>query len=441
MNISSQLAKLFTNKIEALTVVFQKITQGVVGFFIILLITTRVSLENQGYFYALLNFSAAFSLLDLGLSVLMVQVSASFFSKSKMTFKDLKRKDLDNVFFDMLIWARRHFIKLSLLFLLFIPIGLIFFLNSASASSVQIVIKPFIFTIFIVALSIPALAIFSIIEGIGNIKEAYLLRIIANILAGFLAIFFIYYNQPLLAPAMIAFSSSLIAYYWAYKKYKNLFFIKEKLFRHKDIHWKSDLYALRGKVKITSAAIFLFQSGPTLIFFYFLSPIKAGQVGLSSSFLGMLSFICSAFFISNVPNMSKLVSSNKLLEFKKLFLYEFKRSFLLILIIYFVWIFLIYQIQGTNSAERFLPPLSMVLLTINFIVIHISGLLNSYSRCFGKEIMAYPFFISTLISILASILFHNFLGVFGTLLVMNISYVLLCFPVMIRNLYNIKYNS
>ena len=158
-------------------------------------------------------------------------------------------------------------------------------------------------------------------------------------------------------------------------------------------------------------------------------------------FLCMLSFISSTFFISNVPNMSKLVSSNKLSEFKKLFLYEFKRSFLFILIIYFILVFLIYQILPTKLAVRFLPLFPMILLIFNFIVIHITGLLNAYSRCFGKEVMAYPFFISTLISILASILFHNSFGVTGTLLVMNISYLFFCFPVIMRKLYIIKYNS
>jgi succinate dehydrogenase hydrophobic anchor subunit len=83
----------------------------------------------------------------------------------------------------------------------------------------------------------------------------------------------------------------------------------------------------------------------------------------------------------------------------------------------------------------------MSMLVFNFIVIQIISLLNYYSRSFGREVMANSFFIATMLGVLISILFHFFLGVSGCLLVMNISYLLLCFPKAVSYLITIKNSS
>jgi hypothetical protein len=440
MDINKPL-KLTIIRLDVATIALQKIIQGLVGLGIALLISTLLNLEYQGYFYTLVNFSSAYTLLDLGLSALMVQVSASFFAKTKMTYHDLLKQDLDNIFLDLILWSRRYFIIVSLLSLSFIPAGYLFLLKSVNNPSVEIIFIPLALAIFMTALSIPAIAILSFIEGFGKIKEVYSLRIIISILGGFLAAILIINGHSLLAPSMMPLAICLTSYPWAYMRYKNLFFIKERSFKHKDIKWKSNFDDLRNKVKLTSIGIFFFQSGPTLIFFYFFSPHQAGQVGLSSAFLGMGLFIASAFFIAKIPELSKLVSSKKTDEARRIFQYEFRRAMILTFIGYIIWLIFICFITNTKLGERFLSPINMSMLVINFVVIQIATLLNYYSRSFGKEVMAHSFFIATMLGVLISILFHGFLGVSGCLLIMNISYLFLCFPQAIKYLFTIKNSS
>ena len=428
----NKLIKILFTRLDVTAIALQKIIQGIVGLIIALLISTHVNLEYQGYFYTLVNLSAAYTLFDLGLSGLMVQVSASFFAKSKILYSDLKKQNLNNIFIDLIAWSRRYFFTMSLFTLIFIPIGYLFFLKSSSASSVNIVLIPLIMTIALSAFSIPAIAILSVIEGVGKINESYGLRIVISIIGALLAASLILSENALFAAGMIPLSTSLVSYSWAYIKYKNIFCFRGWSIKHRSIHWKVDLDFLRNKVKVTSIAVFIFQSGPTLFFFYFFSPHKAGQIGLSSSFLGIGSFICSSFFIAKIPELARLISSEKINDAKLLFIFEFKRALILTLAGYFTLLAFIYLLRNYDIGTRFLSPADMTLLIFNFITIHLVTLINSYSRCYGEEVMAKPFFFATTVGILISILMHAFLDTFGMLLILNISYLLICFPMIIK---------
>lgn len=432
------IRQLLQNRSEIIVIALQKITQGGIGFLITLLIATFTNLEHQGYYYTLINFSAAYTLLDLGLSVLMVQISSSLFAKSKINNINNIKYRPNNVFLEMLVWVRQYFLKLSALFLLFLPIGYFYFNKSASTITTTVWQWPLFMTVLSVAISIPAYAILSIIEGIGRINEAYILRIFISLLGGILACICILCDQSLFAPSMMPLAMSLIAYYWAYRQYRSLLFCKEHPFYNLDRKWKKDLLVLRSKVKLTSIATFLFQSGPTLIIFYYLGSRPAGQMGLSISFLGMITFISNSFFIAKIPKLTKLVSIKNHLDSKKLFLYEFNRGIQLTLIGYFVWMLFIYSIHELNIAERFLNPFDTLLLVFNFIIIQLVNFLNTHSRSYGKEIMAHQFFNATVISLVLFVIFNSLLSVTNLLLTMNISYLLICVPVLIKYLKKIK---
>ena len=437
MNLFKML-KLSQNRSEIIVIALQKIAQGGVGFLITLLIVTFINREYHGYYFTLINFSAAYTLLDLGLSVLMVQISATLFAKSKINDIDTIKQGVDNVFLEMLVWVRQYFLKLSALFLLFLPIGYFYFDKSAPAILPNVWLWPLIITILSVALSIPAYAILSIIEGIGRVNEAYTLRILISLLGGILACFCILNNQPLFAPSMMPISMSLIAYYWAYRQYRNLLFYKESSFYKSDKVWHLNLIELRNKVKLTAIATFLFQSGPTLLIFYYLGSYPAGQMGLSISFLGIITFISSSFFIAKIPELTRLESIKNHLGSKKLFIYEFNRAIRLMLIGYSGWILIVYSIQGLNIAERFLNPFNMLLLTLNFIVIQLVALLNIHSRSQGQEIMAHPFFNATIISSVLFVIFSSLLSVTNILITMNTAYLVICMPPLIKYFKEIK---
>jgi hypothetical protein len=436
----TKFRKIDIYKSDAFFVALQKITQGFIGFLIVLLISSLVDLDYQGYYFALVNVAATYSILDLGLSVLLVQISASLFGPGNEDTGRIVKHHRHHLFVDMVLWAKSHFTKLSFLFLIFLPIGFLYFLKSAPNIPTNIWLWPLIFTFFSVAFSIPAYAILSIIEGMGRIREVYVLRIIISITGGFLACFLIFTGKVLYAPSMMSVSLSLVTYYWVFKKYNSLFFSKKNYSLRPDKKWDLDLALLRNKVRLTSIATFLFQSGPTLIVFYFLGAHQAGQVGLSMSFIAMLNFLSSIFFTAKIPELTKVASMKKLNFFKLLFFRQFKRAVALTLISYSIWILFILIVSQYNEAisERFLRPLDMYLLLFNFMIIQLVTLLNTASRSYGLEIMALPFFFSTIISIFLSVLLNDFLGVTGMLAVMSFFYLIICAPAAFKYLNLLK---
>jgi len=425
-------------KSEIIFVAIQKLIQGGVGFSIALTIATYLNLESQGLYFTLVNFAAAYTILELGLSVLMVQISSYLFAQSKMSFNDLNRKDINNVFVDMLIWTRRYFLKLSALFLFVIPLGCLYFFMSNSNISTSIWAGPFVFLILSVSVSLPAYAILSVIEGIGKIQEAYILRTLINILGGCASVFLIIYRYPFYAPAMIPLALSLVTYIWAYKKYRNIIFLKERPIEFADKTWKSDLNYLQNRVRFTSIATFLFQSGPTLYLFYFLGPRPAGQMGLSISFMGMISVLSLTFFSAKIPEITRLVAINRINDSKKLFLYELKRAIKLTILSYFLWLFFIFLIHNSEISDRFLDFTEMSLLTFNFIIIQLVTLFNTSSRSFGYEVMAKSFFSASLLSFIFILFFNSSMSVSRLLLLMGFSYLIFCVPIFVKFLNNFK---
>lgn len=434
------LIYILKKKPEVVAVAFQKISQGGMGFLTSLLIATLINIEYQGYYFTLVNFAAAFTLLDLGLSGLLVQISASLFAKSKMNNLDFTNSSLSNNFGEFIIWTRKYFLKLSILYILILPIAYLYFVKSTPNLSDNFWLGPLCMTIFSVALSIPAYAFLSIIEGIGRVKAAYSLRIVIIFLGGLAGLYCIFNNQPLYAPSMIPLAMSLVVYYWAFTNYKNLLFYKEINSQHSEENWKSSLLTLRNKVKLTTIATFLFQSGPTLIIFYYLGPVPAGQIGISISFLGMIAFISNSFFIAKIPELTRLVSLNNHIASRELFIHEFKRAVGFTLIGYFVWMTLIYLMHEIHHiSERFLSPYDMLLLIMNFIIIQLVTLLNAHSRSQGFEVMAHPFFNATIFSTAFFIIFNSHLSVTNLLLSMNIAYLLFCVLPIIKYLLRLKF--
>ena len=161
-------------------------------------------------------------------------------------------------------------------------------------------------------------------------------------------------------------------------------------------------------------------------------------MGLSISFLGIITFISSSFFIAKIPELTRLESIKNHLGSKKLFIYEFNRAIRLMLIGYSGWILIVYSIQGLNIAERFLNPFNMLLLTLNFIVIQLVALLNIHSRSQGQEIMAHPFFNATIISSVLFVIFSSLLSVTNILITMNTAYLVICMPPLIKYFKEIK---
>lgn len=411
-------------------VLFQKAWQALSGFVTALLVTQFLSAGEQGYYYAIGSLLSGYVLLDLGLSGLLVQLSARMFSG--LDLGDGGRLgpigEKRSACLAMLAWSRRWYARASLLVLLLIPVGFIYF-SFARTSHEEINWQwPWIFTVIAVALSMSAYSALSIIEGAGRVAEVYWVRFAHYALGAVLAWALIVGGNGLYAPAMPALAIAVATTVWFRLRYRGL--LEEGETSH-GFSWRQEVWPLQKRVALSWFAGYAYLNAPILIVFYYRDAVSAGQLGLTAVVANVLGSLCASWLTAAVPRMTNLVSFGKDGDSKALFLREFRKALFLMILSYGAAVLLVMGIGHLSVAQRLLPPLETTLLFAVFTIFHSVGMLSLHFRARGREVLAYPLAVAILLSLIASCVIAPNLGVIGVIVVFFGLFVLICIPAMI----------
>jgi hypothetical protein len=411
-------------------VLFQKAWQALSGFVTALLVTQFLSAGEQGYYYAIGSLLSCYVLLDLGLSGLLVQLSARMFSG--LDLGDEGRLgpvgDRRSAFLAMLAWSRRWYARTSFLVLLLIPLGFIYF-SFARTSHEEINWQwPWIFVVIAVALSMPAYSALSIVEGAGRVAEVYWVRFAHYSLGAVLAWTLIAGGNGLYAPAMPALAIAVTTTVWFRLRYRGL--LEEGETSHGFL-WRQEVWPLQKRVALSWFAGYAFLNAPILIVFYYRDAASAGQFGLTAVIANVLGSLCASWLTAAVPRMTNLVSFGQDGDSKALFRSEFKKAMFLMVLSYGAVVLLIMGIGHLSVAQRLLPPLETTLLFAVFTIFHSVGMLSLHFRARGREVLAYPLAVAILLSLIMSCVIAPNLGVVGVIVVFFGLFVLICIPAMI----------
>lgn len=411
-------------------VLFQKAWQALSGFVTVLLVTQFLSASEQGYYYAIGSLLSGYVLLDLGLSGLLVQLSARMFSG--LDLGDGGRLgpigEKRSACLAMLAWSRRWYARASLLVLLLIPVGFIYF-SFARTSHEEINWQwPWIFIVIAVAFSMSAYSALSIIEGAGRVAEVYWVRFAHYALGAVLAWALIVGGNGLYAPAMPALAIAVTTTVWFRLRYRGL--LEEGETSH-GFSWRQEVWPLQKRVALSWFAGYAYLNAPILIVFYYRDAVSAGQLGLTAVVANVLGSLCGSWFTAAVPRMTNLVSFGKDGDSKALFLREFRKALFLMILSYGAAVLLVMGIGHLSVAQRLLPPLETTLLFAVFTIFHSVGMLSLHFRARGREVLAYPLAVAILLSLIASCVIAPNLGVIGVIVVFFGLFILICIPAMI----------
>ncbi len=406
-------------------VAFQKLIQAITGFLTALLVTNFLTLNEQGYFYTIGSLLSSYILLDFGLSNLLVQDSARYFSALKWSPNNnvisLSNQG-ESSFLSLINWTLRWYAKLGLLTLVLIPIGFIYFSFAKTTDAVAWQL-PWVAVVCSLALSMPAIGFLAVLEGADKIRETYVVRIWHYLIGATLACVLLILGHGLYAQSMAPLSIAIIVYLWMSIQFKP--FLKDALTHQVAFPWKTHLLPQQKKVGVSWLSNYLFLHVPVPIVFYFSGSAEAGRMGLSMVIANVSCAIAMSWVTAVTPQLSSLVAQNRAAESKITFEKALAISTILLVIGVLSFLLINFTFQESPIAQRILPPIQTLLVFITFAAFHIMNALIVYFRAFRKEPLAIPNLIATLSIVLVGCLIVPAFGVQSLIALMAIVYLAL----------------
>uniref|UniRef100_B1XTG1 Polysaccharide biosynthesis protein n=1 Tax=Polynucleobacter necessarius subsp. necessarius (strain STIR1) TaxID=452638 RepID=B1XTG1_POLNS len=368
-------------------IALQKGIQAGTGLITALLITIFLTPEEQGYFYTMGSLLSSYTLLDLGLSSLLVQICAKNFSKLHWTnhngIAPIGEPRL--LFLDLIKKSMRWYFYAGITSLLLIPIGIIYFSYSHIGQEIAW-LGPWVIITLSLTISMPTIGLMAILEGSHRITEAYSIRSCQYVIGAFLAWILLYTGYGLYALAMPPLATFLLVTLWVQGKYRTL--ITEVINVGDQFKWKLEVKPLHRKVALTWFSNYLFLHTPTPIIFYFLGSVKAGQFGLSMTIANVLASIGTSKVAAIIPRFSHLVEEGSQIEADTLFMKNFWQSMLICTCGAVIISACTYILASNHIVSRLLPWNELGILMFSLVGFHSSNLMAAYFRAYGEEPMA-----------------------------------------------------
>lgn len=383
-------------------ILLHRLVQAFFGLGTILLLTHYFSLEKQGWYFTFSSIAAVYTLFDLGLSVVLVQLSAHIFSSVKwLNFGNFKGR-LAVDFATLSQRSLKFYIRLSISYLLIVGVlGVIFFSNRdyTFVHGNYGWFLPWCSLVIFTSLNILTLPYLALVEGSGQVNEVYYLRTIQNIfgsLSLWLALVFGLELWALSIPPMMSF---LVVLIWLGKSKPYLLKISFKN-SSDDFRWKNEVWPLQWRVGLSWLAGYLLTQIYTPILFHYHGAQAAGQMGLSLTVANMLGLIAQSCIVRRVPDMGKYVANKDWERFDKVFKHGFNKSVLIYIVGCIFLSFVVISLNRvTNYAVRILPILPFIGLLAVVFISHINSALAVHLRSYKKEPLVLTSLISTLITI------------------------------------------
>ena len=360
------ILKYFQEK-NFLFVASQKIAQSLYGIILIILVNSFFDLKDQGIFYLMSSLLASYILFDFGLSNFLVQKSTINMMDKKIQFENFKS------------FILQIYLIFGIFLLILIPLGLFYF-------NIKIEFDNFVHWIIIVitaSVSFPFLAYTNLIEA-KNLKLAYKLRILSHFLATSITVFFFFIGEGFLSLTSFFASNTLIIFF--YIVIKDLAFIKKiKILNINKSYWL-ELIKNQKKVFLFFIGFYIFFNFPILVSFYIFDEIFSGKIGLTVIICNVLLGLSNSHLTSFVPIITKEIQKNNPKKGKNIFKKYLIFSFILTLIILFIFILLQVLFEGNYYLARIVDFENSIFIFLSIFILYLINNITILFRAFKIEI-------------------------------------------------------
>lgn len=367
------------------TLMAQRIWQALSGLITTTLVTIFLTPEFQGWYYSFLSIAALYVLFDLGLSLVLVQMSARYFVGLRwLSSGGLLGEGVER-FTALLVQSLRHYFWLTLVFIALVMLGgfLFFSLGAGTNHSSISWIEPWLLLVIATGAAVLLIPFFSLIEGSGKVAEVSLVRLLQGVLGNVACWIVLASGGGLWATAMVPGVGVVVSAIWLIRRWPNLL-KSSRTNATSDLNWRRDVWPLQWRVGLSLLASYLITQIYIPLLFNYQGPIIAGQMGLSLALANMLGIFSLSWVTRHVPLMAQAVVERKFDVLDRVFRRDFLFSlgfYLFAAIMLCTGRFLLKSTEYDVRVLAFWPFVGLVLVAfISHFITCLAAQLRSYHQ-------------------------------------------------------------
>jgi hypothetical protein len=370
-----------------------------------ILIAYFLSPVQQGWYYSFLSLAALYTLFDLGLSVVLIQISAHLFVRLRWLVGGGVEGESLGHFQALLGRSSRLYLLLALTFsLLILPAGLSFFSARDAAALLpggQWVV-PWVMLIVVTAMGILALPYLAVVEGSGRVGEVYGVRLAQGVLGSLACWIVLATGGGLWATIMLPTMGLLVAAGWLLTRWPALLYAGLRD-AGKELDWRREIWPLQWRIGLSWLSGYLLTQIYTPILFHTQGAVVAGQMGLSLTIANMVGLLAQSWIARSVPAMAQAVGRGDWLALDRMFARDFVVSVVAFVGGAVLLCGLHALLQATTYGTRLLPFWPFAGLLGVALIGHIIGALAAQLRSFRREPLVWLSVAGALLTVPAAI--------------------------------------
>lgn len=376
------------------TIVAQRLWQAGSGLVTMVLVAHFLTPVQQGWYYSFLSLAAFYTLFDLGLSVVLVQLAAHLFVAIRwrpggrgQVESRLEGDAATHQFHALTGRSARLYVVLALAFLLLLlPGGWLFFSLHGNVSTLPAGqwLPAWALLIVATAAGILALPFLALVEGSGQIGEVYGVRLAQGVVGAFGCWAVLSTGGGLWAPAMTPAFGVLVAVAWLLLRRPKLIRAAHTYSGH-ELNWRHEIWPLQWRIGLSWLSGYLLTQIYTPILFHSQGAVVAGQMGLSLTLANMLGLLAQSWIARRVPAMAQAANRRDWPLLDRLFKHDFTASALAFVAGALVLCGLRAVLAYTPYTIRVLPFWPFTGLLMVAFLININGTLAAQLRSFRRE--------------------------------------------------------
>lgn len=406
---------------NSLVVLFaQRFWQAASGLITIILIALFLTPETQGWYYSFLSLAALYTLFDLGLALVLVQISAHLFIKMRwLTNGGIEGMNLSRIQ-SLIGRSSRLYLLLALaFFFLMLPVGLLFFSarGEATLPSGGHWVAPWVMLVVTTAMSMLSFPYLSVVEGSGRVGEVYGVRLVQNVLGSMACWVILANGGGLWATIMMPAMGLLVAIGWLISMRPLLL---RAAWRHtgNELEWRREVWPLQWRIGLSWLSGYLLTQIYTPILFHTQGPVVAGQMGVSLTIANMLGLLAQSWIVRSIPAMAQAVGRRDWYVLDRLFARDFVVSVLAFIGGALLLGGLHERLQSSAYGTRLLPFWPFAGLLSVALIGHIIGALAAHLRSFRREPLVWLSVTGALLTVPAATWAASIYSAEGVVLVM-----------------------
>ena len=379
----------------SLAIFFYRIWQAVTGLITLVFITNFLSPLEQGYYYTFVSLAALQMILEMGLSIVLVQVAAHEFVGLSWGERGRLIGGSSERFLALIKKSIRWSGVAALFVLLLYPAGLFFIAatphpldydwRGAWAILVIATGAAFIFQ--------PILAL---VEGTGQVIEIYIVRLIQSVFGVLAAWMTLIMGGGLYAAAMMPAANALTAVIWLLI-WRPHFLVQSIKAVGAKFSWKFEVWPMQWRIGLSWLSGYFLVQMHTPLLFRTQNALAAGQMGLTMSVSNMMGLLAMTYMTSQVPKLATAVANRDWLLLDRSFRKAFAISVLAFVFGAIGLLALRIALEWTPYGIRFLSVAETTGLVFAVMLSYISGLFAVYLRAHRREPLMWPSVIGAML--------------------------------------------